>query len=135
MGKRSKPMSVVVESVRFKVRLFDLLGKTAEEVVAVAGNPSARIDGEKVRRFLWMESATDETGDSPFPVVVMARLYDGRVWAVGIRSDRYFFALEDVPGKEPPGVVAVPKKPSDDPLSVNWIVNEGGALKNLGVTR
>ena len=62
----------------------------------------------------------------------MARVYDGKVWAVGLWSKKYLFSLE----KSEDGVhyfAAVPKKEPFGFRDVNWVVTEDGEFSDFGV--
>lgn len=124
---------LVMDIRTFHGSLVGLLGRTVDDIVGVFGPSHARIDDERGRplRLIWIERAHDEDGLS-FPIFLTARVRGGKVWAVGIRSPRYFFCV-DFDELGDPFLTAVPKKPGDDPWLTNWIILGKGRPSNFAV--
>jgi len=123
---------IVLETSEFKGSLLGLLGKELEWVVGHCA--PQRIVNEKgiASRLVWEETARDETSGKRFEMLLMARIYDKKVWAVGIWAKDYFLIVKQGDNKNH-FFAAVPADSENDINSVNWIVMEDDRLKQLGV--
>lgn len=122
------------ESPVFKERFLELIGKSKADVLSSNPGVFARIEGQDAERFFWRHRIKDsETGVS-IPILMMVRFYRGRAWAVGIRSEDYFFMLNNK--GDSPHLTAVPKKPEEghEPDMVNWVARKPSGYYNHGVS-
>jgi len=125
------PMPIILENPRFHGSLLGLIGKTVDEALKEAPGSARVNEGGKAQRLVWKEKGRDSETEKEFPLYLMARVYEGAVWAVGIWSERFAFLAE--PGDAGWYFNAVGKLHIADFHRVNWISRENGEFINLGL--
>ena len=122
---------IVLETSTFHESLLGLIGKELEWVMGHC--PPQRIVNEKgiASRIIWEETARDEITGKRFKMLLMARIYRKKVWAVGIWAKDYFFVAKQGDHKNH-FFAAVPSDSENDINSVNWIAKNGDVLEQMG---
>lgn len=115
---------------RFYGSLVGLLGRAKGEVLEGRPPPDFHFKEDRAERLGWIETA--RAGDRLVTLRFTVRLFEGKVWAVGVHADDFFFIVRQNEEGEP-YLVAVAKRPADDRRLVNWIVEGEGRVRNLGV--
>ena len=123
--------AIEIQNPRFHGKLLEMIGKTAEDALKEAPGAVHLNESGRAQRLVWKEKALDTESGKGFPLYLMARVLDGKVWAVGIWTPRFAFLAE--PGDAGWYFKAVGKLQITDFYRVNWISRENGEFVNLGL--
>ncbi len=123
---------IILETNNFKGSLLDLLGKGEKEALGMAPPSEIANENGPASRLIWRETARDEETGKRFPLLLMARVFEKQVWAVGVWAEDYLFVLR----KGESGKLffsAVPRRKDFAANMVSWVVRVGGRFKETGV--
>lgn len=125
-------MGIVIKNPRFHGKLLAMIGKTVDEALVEA--PGAEIVNEsgRAQRLVWRERARIYDEGREFPIYLMARAADGKIWAVGIWSPEFAYLAEKGEGGNW-FFNAVGKQVKTHYSHVNWIVREKRKFVNIGL--
>jgi hypothetical protein len=124
---------MIMQTDRFKGILTEMLGKDCAEAIRGLAQPNRRIsEGSRGERLEWDEIIEDSETGRRYSIHPSARVEEGKVTAVGIRSDDFLFMI-DINDQGAPFFVVVPKDGEFEPGEVNWVREEDGIPFNWEV--
>lgn len=123
---------IVLETSYFKDSLLGLLGKDEGEVLRISPAPEVVNENDLAKRLIWRETARDEETGKRFPLLLMARVFRRRIWAVGIWAEEYMFFLQKG-DRGNPFFAAVSRSLKYTRNQVNWIGKQGDEIQEIGV--